>query len=192
MSKKRKISYTGDIPWLDVDDVDSELRLFDPDSPDIGLLNLIDDEVIELGGSDFQYYKFLTTNKDYDADYMEIRNKTVSRSPVLVHGHYDPIIIEESLENFGVVPENDQIFTFNRDYLNRRLGRDPIEGDIIKPKFQNIKFRIIEVQEDGFEAYGIYHWILTGKILRDSQDVHNQDVTDVTENKGTSEPDGSA
>ena len=168
MGTERKFKFVADIPWLDTEDPASELRLFDRDSPDIGLFNLVDDETIKLSGSDIYYYKFLTTEQDYDQDYAELRNKVISREAILTYGHYEPSVIEESLDKFGVVQDNNQIFTFNQEYIRRALGREPIEGDVLQPAFQDVKFRVIEVQEDGFEIYGVYHYILSAQIYRGS------------------------
>lgn len=179
-------NYKGstEIPWLDpIREEDSLLKLFDQDSPDIGLFNLVDDESIKLSGSELYYYKFHRT-ESIDDDYMESRNKVIEIDPILLYGHYDPTVIEEALTNFGVEITNDQIFTFNRDYILRVLGRIPHSGDVIKPKFQNIKFKVVEVQEDGFEVYGIYHYVVTAQILRDSSDIVDEKLVDRSTNKG--------
>jgi hypothetical protein len=41
-------------------------------------------------------------------------------------------------------------------------------------------YEIIEVQEDSFEAYGVYHYICTAKVLRDSEDVQATPLTDTS------------
>jgi hypothetical protein len=115
---------------------------------------------------------------------MEQRNKPITNAGVIVYGHYDPKVIEEPLNQFGINLTNDQIFTFNKSYLDKKLGRSPIVGDIIEPHFQKIKYEIFEVQEDSFESYGVYHYICTAKVLRDSSDVQTMKLSDVADDIG--------
>jgi len=146
---------------------DSPLSLFDPESNDLNLFNLVDEENIRLSGSKLFYYKYVGVD-EFDSVYMESREKPILRDPIKVTGHYTPTPIEENLEEFGIQIENDQIFIFNLSYIERALGRRPISGDIVKPAFQNQKYEIFEVQEDSFEVYGVYHLNCFSRLLRDS------------------------
>ena len=101
----------------DIDHEDSDLSLFDPVNPDINLFNLVDDEIIRLGGSKLYFYKFYLTEDDYDDVYMESKNKAIVSEPMLVHGHYDPKVLEENLSEFGIELTNDQVFVFNKSYI---------------------------------------------------------------------------
>jgi hypothetical protein len=144
---------------------------------------MIDSENIKLSGSRIKVYKYIKSN-DIDDIYMESRQKTISPEPVLVWGHFDPRPIEENLSQFGVEIQYDQVFNFNKSYVENLLG-SPIEiGDILEPEFQDIKFEVYEVQEDSFEAYGVYHLLVHAKVLRDTQDIHNEDYLDRTDNTG--------
>jgi len=168
-------------PLADIDQLsDSELNLFDPQNPDISLFNLVDDEIIKLSGSKLNYYKYYR-NEDYDPVYMEARDKPVASEPVTVYGHYDPRVLEENLTQFGIEVTNDQLFIFNKSYIERQLDRSPIPGDQIKPEFQNWKYEIFQVQEDSFEAYGVYHMVCSAKLLRDSESVQDTPLTDVSD-----------
>ena len=115
---------------------------------------------------------------------MESRNKPVAKEPVIVYGHYEPRVLEENLTQFGIELTNDQFFVFNKSYIERVLKRTPIPGDQIKPKFQNWKWEIFQVQEDSFEAYGVYHLVCSAKILRDAPEVQDTPLTDVSEELG--------
>ena len=167
------------IPEVEIVNTDSELSLYDKNNPDINLFNLIDEENIRLSGSKINYYKFMRST-DYDAIYLEQRNKQVTKDSILVYGHYDPKVIEEPLTQFGIELTNDQVFTFNKSYIEKKIGRSPIVGDILHPHFQNIKYEILEVQEDSFEAYGVYHYICTAKVLRDSEVVNDVPRKDIS------------
>jgi len=145
------------------------LNLFDPKNPDINLFNEIDDEIIKLGGSQLLIYKYVQ-DRNYDDLYDEDRRKVISPEPTLVHGHYTPRPIDENLTEFGIQIENDQIFTFNKYYINKILRRDVIPGDQIKPKFQNIKYEVHQVIEDSFKVYGVYHLICYAKVMRDNDE----------------------
>lgn len=164
---------------LDLDYEDSPLNLFDQENPDINLFNLIDDEGIKLSGSRLFIFKYHQTI-NFDDVYGEERNKVISEEPIVAYGHYEPRALEEPLSEFGIELTNDQLFTFNKSYIERRLGRPIIIGDQILPAFQNQRYEIIEVQEDSFEAYGVYHLICSAKLLRDSIDVQpDGDQTDI-------------
>lgn len=152
--------------------VNSELSLFDKNNPDVNFMDLVDEENIRLAGSKLSYYKYNKT-MEYDEVYMEQRNKPINTAPIEVYGHYDPKAIEENLTQFGIELTNDQVFTFNKSHIMRRLGRAPIPGDILQPHFQRLKYEVFEVQEDGFEAYGVYHYVCSAKLLRDAKDIHN-------------------
>lgn len=150
---------------------------------DKNLFNLIDAENIRLSGSQILVYKF-ESSEDYDDVYMESRQKAINPTPVEVWGHFDPRALEENLTQFGVEVQNDQTFIFNKSYLEDRLGRGVIAGDILKPKFLNMKYQIHEVQEDSFEAYGVYHLLAHAKVLRDTDEIHDEDFFDLTDNLG--------
>ena len=164
------------------DEKDSELSLFRKKA-DKNLFNLIDAETIRLSGSRVNIYKYIASN-DVDEVYMESRQKTISPTPISVWSHYDPRPIEENLSEFGVEIQYDQVFIFNKSYLNSILGRDVVPGDIIEPEFQSIKFQVYEVQEDSFESYGVYHLMAHATVLRDTKDVTNEDYNDVSDNLG--------
>ena len=86
---------TTKLPALpDIDTDDSALSLFDQDNPDINLFNLVDDEMIRLAGSKFHFYKYYQSD-NYDDVYREEGSKVVSKTPITVHGHYDPISMSE-------------------------------------------------------------------------------------------------
>ena len=161
--KKYKISH------IDTDR-ESELNLFDQDNPDKDLFNLMDDELIKLSGSKIYYYKYMPS-REHDEIYEEEQSKLISETAIIVFGHYDPKMIEETLGKFGLVSNNDQIFTFNTEYIKRKIGRAPIVGDIIEPHFQKLKFKIFEVQEDSFESYGKYHSVCSAKLLKGSEHI---------------------
>ncbi len=177
MSKKYKV--TNNVPPLaDLDDIaGSELSLFDPNNPDIGLFNLVDDENIKLSGSRIKIFKYYQS-EEYDDIYLESRNKPILQEAIIAYAHYEPSVLEEHLNNFGIELVNDQIFIFNKSYIERKVGRSLIPGDILLPEFQNQRYEIIEVQEDEFHAYGVYHLVCSAKILRDSRDVQ-VDAADV-------------
>ena len=165
-----------------MDEGEGFLNLFDQDNPDINLFNLVDDEMIRLAGSKFQFYKYYQTD-EYDEVYMESRNKPIAKTPITVHGHYDPVAMSEELTQFGIELTNDQLFTFNKSYIERKLGRSVIPGDVIKPMFQE-KYEVFEVVEDSFEAYGVYHLVCSTKLLRDSEDIQDTPLSRVSDDVG--------
>ena len=161
---------------------DSRLSLYNKKN-DKNLFNLVDAENIKLSGSKIFVYKY-TPSEEYDDVYMESRQKVISPEPVVLWAHYDPRPIEEELSEFGVEIQYDQTFIFNKSQTEAILGRPIINGDIIEPEFQNAKFEVFEVQEDEFSSYGVYHLLVNAKILRDTQDIHNESYFDTTRNVG--------
>jgi len=183
MSKKNW-KVTTKLPELpDLDGEDSLLSLFDQNNADINLFNLVDDELIRLAGSKFYLYKYFQTD-DYDPVYMESRNKPVAKNAIVVHGHYEPIAMSEELTQFGIQLTNDQLFTFNKSYIERKLGRAVIPGDIVKPAFQDQSYEIFEVVEDSFEAYGVYHLACSARLLRDAPDVQDTPILEASDELG--------
>lgn len=181
---KKNYKVTTKLPQLpDVSEGESLLNLFDQENPDINLFNLVDDELIRLAGSKFYFYKYYQSS-EYDPVYMESRNKPIAKDPIVVHGHYDPASMSEDLTQFGIELKNDQVFTFNKSYIERKLGRSVIPGDIIKPVFQNQKYEIFQVVEDSFEAYGVYHLVCSARLLRDSSDIQDTPLMDVSDELG--------
>lgn len=167
MTTQNNFKVTTKMPPLPEVVENSQLNLFDPENPDINLFNIIDDELIRLAGSEFRYYKYFRS-PDYDEVYGEDRSKPVATQAILVHGHYEPRILEENLTEFGIELTNDQLFVFNKSYIEQKIGRIPIPGDVILPKFQDQKYEIYQVQEDSFESYGVYHMACSAKLLRES------------------------
>ena len=172
MPKKNYETNKKILPWDD--DEESILNFYDTENPDITLFNFIDDELIRLGGSKLFFYKF-ERDEGYDDIYLEYKNKPIRKQPIIVWGHYEPTEIEEDLNQFGIELKNDQLFVFNKSYIERKLGRSAIPGDVIKPAFQEMKFDIFEVQESSFEVYGVYHLLCHARLLRDNES--NQDTT---------------
>jgi len=43
-----------------------------------------------------------------------------------------------------------------------------------------MRYEIFEVQEDSFEIYGVYHLVCSAKLLRDSADVQDTPLTEVS------------
>ena len=167
-------------PLPTIEDSTGELNFFDLRNPDINLFNLVDDEMIKISGSELLYFRYLQSNSEYDEVYMEERNKPISKLPVVVYGHYDPTVLEENLSEFGIELTNDQVFTFNKSYIEQKIGGSVKPGDVIQPRFQNQKYEIFEVQEDSFEIYGVYHLVCAAKLLRDSPDVQDTPLTKTT------------
>jgi len=151
------------------------LNLYDLDNPDIELFNLIDDELIRLGGSKILLYKYFRREGVVDDVFGEATHKVISDDPIALQGHYEPQALEENLTEFGIQVENHQLFTFNKSYIEKVVDRPLIPGDILQPKFQNLKFEIYEVQEDSFEVYGVYHLICSARVLREDSTIVRND-----------------
>jgi hypothetical protein len=150
---------------------------------DKNLFNMIDSENIKLSGSKVKVFEYIPSN-DVDDVYQESRQKTIAHEPITLWAHYDPRPIEENLTEFGVEMQVDQVFIFNKSYTENSLGRSITIGDVLQPEFQDMKFEVYEVQEDSFEAYGVYHLLVHSKLLRDTENIHNEDYFDRSDDVG--------
>ena len=169
------------LPLVEFSDTTGELNFFDLANPDINLFNLVDEEMIRISGSPLLYYPYIPSQSNYDPVYMEERNKPISTEPIEIYGHYEPKVVEEVLSQFGIELTNDQLFVFNKSYIDQKIVGGIKVGSVIKPKFQNMKFEIFEVQEESFEIYGVYHLVCSGKLLRDSSDVQDTPLHNISE-----------
>jgi hypothetical protein len=150
------------------------LNLFDETNPDLQLFNIVDQELISLAGSEFYYYKF-HPDDNYDKTFNEERIKQYSNK-ILVKGHYSPFPIGEEITKFGIQMVNENTFTFNREYIREKIGRYPIPGDAIQPRFQSVMFEVIEAQEESFQSYGVYHILVTGRIRKELQSLITESI----------------
>ena len=182
--RSNKFKVLTELPSIEDAEGAGLLNLFDPDNPDIQFFNLLDEENIRLAGSPILYYKYYQNKVDHDDVYMESKNKPIAKGNIRVFGHYEPAVIEENLTEFGIELTNDQLFTFNKSYIETKLNRLPIPGDLLRPEFQDIKYEIVEVQEDSFEIYGVYHVACTAKILRDSEETVDRNIPDTPDTLG--------
>lgn len=162
---------------------ESSLSLYKKHNPDRNMFNLVDSELIKLSGSKIYLYKYMDS-KEYDPVYMESRNKPIMTEPVILFGHYEPMAVEEKLSQFGLELESNQIFVFNKSYVEKTAGRIIKPGDILEPAFQKIRYEIFEVQEDSFESYGVYHLVCQGKVLRDNIQNQTLPITDTSDRVG--------
>ena len=167
MSKQFKANEKGNVP---LPSENGSMRMFDLENPDIQLFNMVDDELIRLSGSELYIYKF-EVDENFDDVFGENRVKAVRQEGVLVEGHYDPRMFEENLTEFGIEMTNDKTFTFNKSYIEAKIGRPLIPGDIIQPRFQNVYYDVYEVQQDSFEVYGVYHLVASARVLRDKPEI---------------------
>jgi hypothetical protein len=174
LDKKDRYKVTTPMPPIpELPMEESLLNLYDVDNPDINLFNALDEENIRLSGSKIYFYLY-HGEENHDDIYLEERNKVITSQPITAFCNYDPKVIEENLSEYGLELTNDQVFVFNKTYIDNLLKRSPRPGDVIKPYFQNMYFDIFEVQEDSFESYGVYHYNCFAKLLRDAPDIQNE------------------
>jgi len=158
---------------LEIEDIFNEgtLSVFEDFGADRALFNMVNNELIKLGGSEVTVYKFLST-ENFDDLYDEDRIKALSPVPVGTYAHFDPVPIQENLSEFGLELTSELSFTFNREEIRKLLGRNLRAGDVIRPAFQNFFYAVYEVQEDSFESYGVYTLTAQARIWRDGDYIY--------------------
>ena len=79
---------------LEIEDIFNEgtLSVFEDFGADRALFNMVNNELIKLGGSEVTVYKFLST-ENFDDLYDEDRIKALSPVPVGTYAHFDPVPI---------------------------------------------------------------------------------------------------
>ena len=83
MDNSKKFKVGIEMPPLPSIEGETELSLFDPQNPDLGLFNILDEEQIRLSGSKLLYYKYYI-DRDYDEVYLEDRSKRIATDPIQV------------------------------------------------------------------------------------------------------------
>lgn len=177
MKKRKDLRYNTEDRQIVQPTEKSALGLFDLSNPDIHFFNLVDDETIRLGGSEVLVYRY-HRHPDIEDTFEEDTDKIYDKYPIVLVGHYDPRPVEEAIDSFGLEISNDQTFTFNRNYIEGKLHRPIWAGDLIRPRFQNLVYEVFEVQEDSFEAYGVYHLICSARLHRDIHTLHQYELLD--------------
>ena len=87
MSKRKQFRTNHKIAGDTATEFNDMLNIYDLDNPDIELFNMVDDELIRLGGSRILLYKFYRTEGMEDDLYGEASQKTISNTPVVLQGH---------------------------------------------------------------------------------------------------------
>ena len=70
-----------------------------------------------------------------------LSQKTISNTAIVLQGHYEPQALEENLTEFGIEVTSEQIFTFNKSYIEKLVGRPLIPGDILQPSSKTLSMR---------------------------------------------------
>jgi len=105
------------------------LNQFDPDNPDLNLINSFDAEIIEISGTPIFYFEiFIQLNNTIDQLYREDRGKIWSNNPIELRGFYEPIPSQNYLNMWGIDAPDEIKFQFNYREVLQVLGRPPKIG----------------------------------------------------------------
>lgn len=132
----------------------SELRMFDPENPDLTLLNSFDAEAIRIGGSPIFYYELFVPPSTIDPLYLESRGKLFSNNPVQLYAMYEPIPSQNFQGNFGIDAPDEIIFELNYREVLKILGHPPKDGSRIFTPHKRENWMIIQRNAGEFRMWG--------------------------------------
>ena len=101
--------------------VTGSLQQFDPSSIEHDLFNLLDEEIIKIGGSPIFYYEVFIQKQTIDPLYHEDRGKLWSNIPVELWAYYDPVEQQNYQTAFGLDSPDELVFELN--YMRNSKNR---------------------------------------------------------------------
>jgi hypothetical protein len=125
---------------------------FDPSNPDHALMDSIDQEAIDKGGSPVEYYR-VVVDGNVDEFYMEQRQKVFAQKVHTLKSVWEPVPPEWMFMTGGGGFSSDEItrFSFNRQEFLEVVGEMPRIGSLIKTCIDGVFWEITnrEVNTEG-------------------------------------------
>lgn len=130
------------------------LEQFDPESPELDLFNVWDQEVIEIGGTPLFYYDVFININNIDELYVEARDKIYCQTPIQIYGYYDPIPSQNMMGVFGIDSPDEMMFEFNYQHVLKKLGHAPKIGSRIFSPHKRENWMVIQRNVEVFKLWG--------------------------------------
>ena len=108
----------------------------------------------------FRFYFFLPKLKNFDIV------QFVNEAPIKTTKRLELYLMKQ------IAKSNNHLFLLSCgiDYMTLKYYTvNQSYKSILQPFFQNQKYQIFQVVEDSFEAYGVYHLVCNGKLIRDNE-----------------------
>jgi len=130
------------------------LERFNPDNPEHELNNLIDAELVKIGGSPVYYYEVFIQMNTIDELYREDRGKLYSNYPVELNAFYTPVTSQNIQTAFGIDALEEVELQLNyREVLNT-LGHPPKVGARIFTPHKRQNWIVVQRDIDDFRLWG--------------------------------------
>jgi hypothetical protein len=137
--------------------VTGNLSQFDPESPDIDLMQELDAEQIQFGGSPIFYFEIFIQFQTVDLLYREDRGKIWSSVPSQLYGTYDPQASQNFQNMFGIDSPDELQITFNYRAILKVLGRPPKLGARIYTPHKRENWVIVQRNLKDFQLWSEFH-----------------------------------
>lgn len=144
------------------------LNQYDPDNPDINLINSFDAETIGIAGTPIFYYEIFLQLNTLDPLYREDRGKLWSVDPIELQVFYEPIPSQNFINMFGIDAPDEIKFQFNyREVLNV-LGHPPRIGARLKTPHKNENWVVIQRNVGDFFLWGEFRLTVIAQRFQES------------------------
>ncbi len=133
------------------------MQEFDPENPDIDLMQELDAEQIQFAGSPIEYFEIFIQFQTLDLLYREDRGKIWSNTPIQLYGTYDPITSQNFQNMFGIDAPDELKITFNYRAVLKTLGRPPKLGARIYTPHKRENWVIVQRNLKDFQLWNEFH-----------------------------------
>jgi len=144
------------------------LNTYDPTSPDLFLLNSLDEQVIEISGTPILYYELFIQKQTIDPLYREDRGKIWSNNPVTLRGVYEPIPSQNYLNMFGIDAPDEMQFKFNYRAVLQAIGHPPKIGSRLYSPHKAENWVIVQRNVGDFFLWGELRLTLIAQRFQES------------------------
>jgi hypothetical protein len=130
------------------------VRTYRPDSPELDLFNLWDQEMIQRGGAPVHYHEVFISLNTIDPVYNESRAKIWSPEPVELWAVYEPVLNSNILSTFGFEGRDEVMFELNLKAVLEQLGHLPKIGSRLYTLHRKEHWRIDQRAISEFKLWG--------------------------------------
>lgn len=148
-------------------EVSGSLVQYDPNSPNMALYDVWDQDAIKIGGTPIYYFEVFISTTGIDPIYNESRNKVWSQFPVQLYGVYDPIASLNDMGLFGIDSPSEIVIEFNRKAVLDAIGHPPKNGSRIRTPHMQEDWEIVQVNTAEFKQWSVLHYQFICKKFQD-------------------------
>jgi hypothetical protein len=144
------------------------IQQFDPNSPDLCLLNFWDQEAIKQGGSPIFYYEIVISHATVDRTWMESREKLYAPNPIQLYCFYEPSPVQADQGLYGIDATEEAVFEFNYRAFLDAVGHPPKIGSRIFSPHKRENWVIVGRKDSEFKLWGQFRLQITCQKFQES------------------------